>query len=434
MQRHHTSFLSKLFCTIGLAAMISCDSEEDIAPVAPTSDTVVVVSDPVLTDPTIADPVTASDLDFSVSFSEPFEQTIYPSMILGLANTATKVDEGLELISFELTAPSASSELLITIKESAVNEETTFRTTLDEAGQRVIFSPVINWDYRKLRALDQPGNVNLTISCSIDGEEIDSKVLRLSYRSVNECVYGLVIDGVYQDWKQMFAAYVNEDSPNVDEFLREALNTEVVDNFSGYQGGADHVLNQVRAAWYVLQRQGVKYSSITDTSNPAQLVVTQHVRFFDEVYNNQQANCVDGSVFLASILKKVGISPFLVLEPGHMYLGFYASSDQTLPYLLETTMVGFADLSEIYIENNQAFGVEKYVTSGLLSRQTADNFYRGLHTVGEVREEVSYNSFYAAVDSNVAKFNSNLDRYNDPEDRQYQIVDINQQRAFIQPI
>ena len=274
----------------------------------------------------------------------------------------------------------------------------------------------------------------MSFSISIDGEEIDNQTLRLSYRSGNECVFGIVVDGEYQDWSQMFAAYVNEDNPKVDEFLRDALTSGVVDNFSGYQQDTLHVENQVRALWYELQHRGVKYSSNNATSNAAQMVFTQQVRFFDEVYNNQQANCVDGSVFLASILKKIGIRPFLVLEPGHMYLGFYGSSDRSLPYLVETTMVGHADLQDIYIQDNQGFGIEENVQAGFLSREYADAFYMGQYTVGEVREEVSYNSFHRAVNANTSKFNANLDRYNDPNDHDYQIMDIDQLRQLIQPI
>ena len=34
-----------------------------------------------------------------------------------------------------------------------------------------------------------------------------------------------------------------------------------------------------------------------------------------------QANCADGSVFMASILRKIGYDVSLVLGPGHMWNG-----------------------------------------------------------------------------------------------------------------
>ena len=437
MQQFHFPPFRTVLGVIGLLALLSCEPEETITPANPTTaapDTVVVQAPS--TDPPVVEdtPVTSSELNFQVAYDEVYEQTFYPSLVLGLANRVAQEDESFELINYSLTNPREKSEMLIKLNASALTEETTFRQTLEGKGKEFTFSPAINWDYQKLRALKQPGNANLSFSISIDGEEIDNQTLRLSYRSVNECVYGIVIDGEYRDWKYMFAAYVNEDNPNVDVFLKEALATNIVSSFNGYQGDTANVLNQVRAAWYVLQQQGVSYSSITNTSNAAQNVATQNVRFFDEVYNNQQANCVDGSVFLSSILKKVEILPFLVLEPGHMYLGFYASPDRSLPYLLETTAVGQVDLQDIYIQNNQAFGIEKYVNLGYLSRSFADAFYDGHYTVGQVREEVSYNSFLAALYYKTDQFNANIDRYNDPNDSEYQIVDIDALRQVIQPI
>ena len=422
---------------VALLFLLGCEPEETItptpAPVAtPLPDTVVVTTP--APDPVVEETITASDVDFAVSYAEVFEQTFYPSLVLGLASYVAKDENELDLIDFQLTNPREETQVVIKLKASMLNEETTFRETLRGKGQTFTFALPISWDYQQLRTLTRPGNVNLTFTCLIDGEEIDEQVLRLSYRSVNECVYGMVIDGEYQDWKSMFAAYVNEDNPNVDVFLKEALATNIVSSFIGYQGDTADVLDQVRAAWYVLQQQGVSYSSITNTSNAAQKVHTQNVRFFEEVYNNQQANCVDGSVFLSSILKKVDILPFLVLEPGHMYLGFYASPDRTLPYLLETTTVGFVDLQDIYIQDNQAFGIEKYVNLGYLSQSFADAFYNGHYTVGQVREEVSYNSFWEAIYSNTDKFNANLDRYNDPDDHEYQVIDIAKLRGIINPI
>ena len=55
-----------------------------------------------------------------------------------------------------------------------------------------------------------------------------------------------------------------------------------------------------------------------------------------------QANCVDGSVLMASILKKIGIKTSLVLVPGHCYLAFYSQEPEKggKLYGVETTMLG----------------------------------------------------------------------------------------------
>ena len=53
-----------------------------------------------------------------------------------------------------------------------------------------------------------------------------------------------------------------------------------------------------------------------------------------------QANCVDGSVLLASILKKIEIHSYLVLVPGHCYLAFSLDEQGTKLVGVETTMIG----------------------------------------------------------------------------------------------
>ena len=105
------------------------------------------------------------------------------------------------------------------------------------------------------------------------------------------------------------------------------------------------------AVWNVLQRIGVKYSSITQPSGSSDTIMSQHVRFLDEAYSNSQANCVDGTVLFASVLYKLGIWPVLILRPGHMFLGFYPdeSSYQRHQNLacLETTLIGNPGLNSV---------------------------------------------------------------------------------------
>jgi hypothetical protein len=83
----------------------------------------------------------------------------------------------------------------------------------------------------------------------------------------------------------------------------------------------DEVMMQVFAIWNVLQRKGIKYSDISSTT-PSKFVVSQTVRFLDQSIDATQANCVDGSVLMASILQKIGINSHLVMVPGHCFLAF----------------------------------------------------------------------------------------------------------------
>jgi len=374
---------------------------------------------------------TAASINFTVEGDKNFEQTIYPSVLLGLANLIAESNE--DFFDFSLINPKTNSNLKIVIEASNINDETIFLTQLPIKGKLYKFSPLIKWNYTYLKSLKQPGNVDLTFVCIINDVEIDRKNLRFSYRSVNECVYGLInTENNYVDLKWMFAAFVNEDNPNIDILLADVLTYNIINHFIGYQGSENDVFNQVFALWFYLQSNSVKYSSITATSNPSEKVFSQYVRFFDEVYNNSQANCADGSVFLASILKKIGINPLLIIVPGHMYLGYYTLADKSKRRLLETTKVGEVNLAEIYEDSQYVYNLSKY--EQYMSDDTWNNYFDGIVTLDYVKNEISYNSFIEATNYNVDSYNNNIPNFNDVNNYDYCIFDIESLRNIVQPI
>jgi hypothetical protein len=74
--------------------------------------------------------------------------------------------------------------------------------------------------------------------------------------------------------------------------------------------------------------------------------MSQYIRFVDQTLTNTQANCVDGSVLFASLLRKISIEPFLVTVPGHMYVGFYLGAGKSQFVGLETTVIGLPDVAD----------------------------------------------------------------------------------------
>ena len=155
----------------------------------------------------------------------------------------------------------------------------------------------------------------------------------------------------FHDTGKFFAAYVNEDNPNIDVILREALNTRIVNRFWGYQSkNSDVVDKQVYALWYVLQKRGFKYSSISNTSLSSNVVFSQRVRTFDDAMASAQINCVDGSVLFASLLKAININPILVRTPKHMFVGYYTDRMHQNIHFLETSMIGDVNLDDFFPE------------------------------------------------------------------------------------
>ena len=204
-------------------------------------------------------------VNFEVVYDKNFDGIIYPSLIMGLSNYNGKIES--DFFTYRLTSPKDNSVLRIVMDSSAMNYVTIFQANMPEKGKEYTFYPLVKWKYDNLIKLKQPGKVDFTFTCYINDEEVDVKNMRLSYRSINECLLGLRDStNKYIDYRWMFAAFVNEDHPWLDIMLNNILDQHLVNRFAGYQLGEKEVLNQVFAIWYFIQTKGIKYSSISNTS------------------------------------------------------------------------------------------------------------------------------------------------------------------------
>ena len=375
-----------------------------------------------------------NQVNFEITYNSSLDNTLYPSFILGMANYNGKTES--ELFTIGVTSPRRNCVLRIVLDSSKINYNTTIQMTLDNAGVRYKISPLIKWKYDKLAVLKQPGMVDLTFTCYINDEEVDVKNMRLNYRGVNECLLG-VKDSAnhYIDYRWLFAAYVNEEHPYLDVILEEILQQGIIDRFTGYQVNEKHVNEQVFAIWYYLQNKGIHYSSISNTSSPSKKVNTQYIRFFDEVYKNKQANCIDACVFMASILKKIGIHTVIFIEPAHAYLGYYKDKKKKKMALLETTLAGNVNLATISDNGDrdqtyrQLSRYRRYMKNDELQK-----YYNGLLPLKKVKENISRESFRIATNFDIERFNKNKHLYNDPQKNTYAMLDINELREKVQPI
>lgn len=228
-------------------------------------------------------------------------------------------------------------------------------TSVSEDGAAMIM-PKLIWDYAALQKVRQQRPVNVSFTASVDGKPLPEVTETYTMRSINDCPLVLLnADGKGEtNLSFLFAAYVNEGHPQIQKILKEAQDTGLVKSFNGYQGDPEkpeeirmQVKRQVFAIWNALQRRGIKYSSVTNTP-PGDRMFCQSVRFLDESIDNRSANCVDGTVLMASVLQKIGIQSYLVLVPGHCFLAFNEIEDSAaLPTGLETTMLGRDNITNV---------------------------------------------------------------------------------------
>ena len=214
-----------------------------------------------------------------------------------------------------------------------------------------LVKPKALWDYEALIKLRQERPINVVFSASVDGNALPDVTETYTLRSINDCPLYITNDKAGNDVTNLsflFAAYVNENHPRVQDILKEALECRLVDKMDGYlSDDPKQVVLQVLAIWNALQRRGIKYSNVAATT-PGDRVFSQSVRFLDQSIDANQANCVDGTVLMASVLQKIGIKSHLVLIPGHCFLAFDpAPNSAALPIGLETTMLGNNELTEV---------------------------------------------------------------------------------------
>jgi hypothetical protein len=321
----------------------------------------------------LAAPVRSAEVEWNPESG--MDHQFFPALIIATASVRPVEKEDQEakqpdpyllgdkfgLLGVSIKSPSANANVKVTIKENDLIATSTWSGKLAEANHDYYIAPKVNYKFDHLRKVAQQIPLNVDFEVEVNGKSLGDKAETLQIRSINDCPFGVAnseetvddenVENGSADLGWMYAAYVNENHPYLDKILQEALSTKIVNAFDGYQGeDPAEVVKQVFAIWTALQKHGIKYSSVTQTPGGSHLVNSQYVRFLDQSVNNTQANCVDGSVLFASLLRKVGIDSFLVTHPDHMYIGFYLdqneNEDEREFVGLETTVIGRANIEE----------------------------------------------------------------------------------------
>lgn len=320
-------------------------------------------------------------------------------------------------IGVELSDLSEGAEVEVQMSVDGFMKPSKWKGTIsrcDEDGVARVF-PKAGWDFEALLKVRQQRPVTVTFKVSVDGSELPEQNETCLLKSINDCPFYVKLDEEgeeIQDLSWLFAGYVNENHPVVDEILKEALKSGLVDSFNGYQSkDPEEVILQVFAIWNTLQRRGIKYSDISSTT-PSKAVASQSVRFIDESIKGTQANCVDGSVLMASILRKIGIEAYLVMVPGHCYLAFDAGQEQKADrHGLETTLLGNDNLKPV------------------------KDMPKLSETASKKEFEASLKTFTSALESGTADLEKHADDFASEEDPDIQLISISEARKLgIMPI
>ncbi len=266
-----------------------------------------------------------------------FQNNIYPSLLLSFG---VAYPEYTKCLTVTLRNLPQGPALQLRIESDMFLQP--LQVALKASDGAVAVSPDLPWNYATLRRATQMEPHSFVATLLVDGRSDAQAPLVCTVHSVNEAVSRIFnwSTETWVDTSVCFAAFVNEDHPLINPLLQDAIAARFVRGFTGYQQGAQSAVLQVQAIWETLASRGMSYINVATDSGTSANVSTQYVRFPDQTMRDKGANCVDGSVLLASILRRIGLRPVLVFKPGHCFTGFYDAAEGGHIIAIETTALG----------------------------------------------------------------------------------------------
>jgi hypothetical protein len=149
--------------------------------------------------------------------------------------------------------------------------------------------------------------------------------------------------GEVVDLTRYYGAWVTPYVEPVQERIRHAASLSADKQIWGYQRSRDSVSRQIEALYRSLKEADLTYVNSVIDYGGAEGQVTQRTRLPREALAQKSANCIDGTVLLASLLEGASLNPAIVVVPGHAFLGWETWEVSGEWSYLETTMIGSAD-------------------------------------------------------------------------------------------
>jgi len=295
----------------------------------------------------------------------PMGREIFPSHILAFANLrlnprqpraddAPHYGDADFLAGVLIDEPRRNDKIVVEVSADRFIRSSNLSFKVKEDAGVVTAGPAISFDFEALAKVRQTTPFNVTIKVRRnDGEPVIFSEVWQAHQ-INDCpnhfsvlsaTAGKSFNYSYHHGGRVIAGYVNENHPMIEQILTEAKATGLAPAFTGYGEGKDDIIGQIDAVWTALNKRGITYSNIADsTSSPMHSF--QHVRMLDQCLKSGQANCVDATAMLASVLKKIGLNVGIILVPKHAYLVVYDKTGKKREFAIESTLISRAPLRE----------------------------------------------------------------------------------------
>ena len=168
---------------------------------------------------------------------EPYNELgdLYPSLAIAMMHMGNEPDEadptslgdpnGVMGIHVKATRANTVVRLEMTCSTGLkLFDRATLEATLPKAGEVYTLSPVVPFNQALLASVRQTQSIFVTYRVSIDGKKQPDRTERLLVHPINECPFGFTDEAdQYESIDWMFAAYVNENHPQIERILQTAL-------------------------------------------------------------------------------------------------------------------------------------------------------------------------------------------------------------------
>jgi hypothetical protein len=306
-------------------------------------------------------------IEFTNGFApfHPMGKELFPSHIIACANTGFKpkkagADESPHyghpdfLIGVLISGPTQGDRITIEVVADHFILPSSASFTVKENARLVTAGVPPQFDFNALSKVRQTFPFNVTVKIKRNEEAVVIFTEVWQVHQINDWLnrFSLLTasadKGVASKWHSggsLLAGYVNENHPMIDQILAEAKATKISSSFTGYGDGKNDIRKQIEAIWTALQKRGITYSNTADSTH-SPMHSFQHIRMLDQCLTSGQANCIDATVMLAAVLKKIGLNVGIILVPNHAYLVVYDKTGKKREFAIESTGIPNRKLSE----------------------------------------------------------------------------------------
>jgi hypothetical protein len=155
---------------------------------------------------------------------------IFPATILALATAPSRASQPTYIgdpngaLGVTVESPTPNTHVQVSVKVDQLSEVSTLEATLPQANRAYEIWPKIRFDARALASVRESFPTTAVFSVAVDGAAPMTQSRTIRVRSINDVPFAYITNtGQVQDFGFMFAAFVNENSPQIDQILKEAL-------------------------------------------------------------------------------------------------------------------------------------------------------------------------------------------------------------------